>query len=357
MKQRAILAAILAAFFLLSGCVSAPPPAPAAPADSAPSAPASSADKDRAKALVQGGGDAGSRVPPVGAPVGAPVSSPATPAAAPVAADVPPPPPGKLTPEEEVYLQNYLARLNYMVYYDEDAGIEKIYAKTAVNQANRYLIERMGLSVLDFDQVEKNKKDQQAAYQAETGGAIDLIQYLAQKYNADAYVELSFTATPSASGGRFYATAQGSMKIFDTSTGTLLGSVAFQSPQVMNPVSQESAIANALAASVWNAMPKMTEQAKSLIQNSLARGIRYEILVQNTPDSKAMSDFRRALARQVREVEQVSYSAAETKLFVYTFQSRDKVEDAVYAAAERAGMQDLYLVFNRGKAFTFNTGR
>lgn len=354
MKQRALLAAILAAFFLLSGCVSAPPPAPPAPAASDSSSPASSADKDRAKALIQGGGDAGSQVPPVGAPV----SSPAAPAAAPAAAaDVPPPPPGKLSPEEEVYLQNYLARLNYMVYYDEDAGIEKVYAKTAVNQANRYLIEKMGLSVLDFDQVEKNKKDQQAAYQSETGGAIDLIQYLAQKYNADAYVEISFTATPSASGGRFYATAQGSMKIFDTSTGTLLGSVAFQSPQVMNPVSQESAISNALAASVWNAMPKMTEQAKTLIQGSLARGIRYEVTVQNTPDSKAMSDFRRALARQVREVEQVSYSAAETRLFIYTFQSRDKVEDAVYAAAERAGMQDMYLVFNRGKAFTFNTGR
>jgi hypothetical protein len=353
MKQRALLAAILAAFFLLSSCVSAPPPAPPAPAASDISAPASSADKDRAKALIQGGGDAGSQVPPVGAPVASTAAAPA-PAAS---ADVPPPPPGKLTPEEEAYLQNYLARLNYMVYYDEDAGIEKVYAKTAVNQANRYLIEKMGLSVLDFDQVEKNKKDQQAAYQSETGGAIDLIQYLAQKYNADAYVELSFTATPSASGGRFYATAQGSMKIFDTSTGTLLGSVAFQSPQVMNPVSQESAISNALSASVWNAMPKMTEQAKTLIQGSLARGIRYEILVQNTPDSKAMSDFRRALARQVREVEQVSYSAAETKLFIYTFQSRDKVEDAVYAAAERAGMQDLYLVFNRGKAFTFNTGR
>ena len=354
MKTSASLAAVLAALFLLSSCVSAPPPAPSAPAASDSSAPASSADKDRAKALIQGGGDAGSKVPPVGAPAAAP----ATPAAAPAAAaDVPPPPPGKLTPEEEVYLQNYLARLNYMVYYDEDAGIDKNYAKTAVNQANRYLIEKLGLSVLDFDQVEKNKKDQQAAYQSETGGAIDLIQYLAQKYNADAYVELSFTATPSASGGRFFATAQGSMKIFDTSTGTLLGSVAFQSPQVMNPVSQESAISNALTASVWNAMPKMTDQTKALIQNSLARGIRYEILVQNTPDSKAMSDFRRALGRQVREVEQVSYSAAETKFFVYTFQSRDKVEDAVYAAAERASLPDLYLVFNRGKAFTFNTGK
>ena len=234
MNKRVTFVAVLAALLLASGCVSAPPPAPAAPDSAAPS---SSADKDRAKALIQGGGDAG-------APAAAPAQQTPAPAAT-ASADVPPPPPGKLTPEEEAYLQNYLARLNYMVYYDEGAGIDKSFAKTAVNQANRYLVGQLGLSVVDFDQIEQNKKDQQAAYQAETGGAIDLIQFIAQKYNADAYVEISFTATPSAAGGRFYASAQGSMKIFDTSTAQLLGSVAFQSPQTMSPVSQEAAISNA----------------------------------------------------------------------------------------------------------------
>ena len=84
-----------------------------------------------------------------------------------------------MTPEEEAFLNNYLARLQYMVYYDEAAGIDAKSAKVAVNQANRFLIEKLGLSVVDFDQIEKNKKDQQTAYQAETGGSIDLIQYLA----------------------------------------------------------------------------------------------------------------------------------------------------------------------------------
>lgn len=348
MNKRVTFVAVLAALLLASGCVSSPPPASAAPESSAPS---SSADKDRAKALIQGGGDAGAA-----AKTPAPAASTTAPAAT-ASSDVPPPPAGKLTPEEEAYLQNYLARLNYMVYYDEGAGIDKSYAKTAVNQANRYLVGQLGLSVVDFDQIEQNKKDQQAAYQAETGGAIDLIQFIAQKYNADAYVEISFTATPSAAGGRFYASAQGSMKIFDTSTAQLLGSVAFQSPQTMSPVSQEAAISNAVAASVWTAMPKMTDQTKALIRNSLSRGIRYEVVIQNTPDSRAVSDLRRALARSVREVEQVSYSPGETKLYVYTFQTGDKVEDAVYAAAERAGLPDLYLVFSRGKLLTFNTGR
>ncbi|PKL07929.1 MAG: hypothetical protein CVV51_11595 [Spirochaetae bacterium HGW-Spirochaetae-7] len=343
---------------LLGSCVSSPPPAPkdtsqeTKPAATAPAS-TNSASKDRAIALVQGGGSSGSTAPAGAAPAG----TAARPAASPAeTVDMPPPAPGVMTPEEEAFLNNYLARLQYMVYYDEAAGIDAKSAKVAVNQANRYLIEKLGLSVVDFDQIEKNKKDQQTAYQAETGGSIDLIQYLAQKYNADVYVELSFSSTSSASGGKFYASAQGSMKIFDTSTAQLLGSVAFQSPQVMSTSSTESAIGNAVAASVWSAMPKMTDQTKVLVKNSMSRGIRYEILIQNTPDSRQMNNLRRALARVVREVEQVSYSPSETRMALYTFKSRDKLEDAMYDAADRAGLLDIYLVYSRGKAFTFNSG-
>ena len=355
MRRMSLVAVI---FVFLASCVStpAPEPAKAPPApEQAASAGSSQALKDRAAALVQGtSGTApapAASAPAVAAPA---VGTPAAPATATV--DVPPPAPGVLTPEEEAYLNNHLARLQYMVYYDEKAGIDPQSAKIAVNQANRYLIEKLGLSVVDFDQVEKNKKDSQAAYQAETGGSIDLVQYLAQKYNADVYVEVSFSATTSTSGGKFYATAQGSMKLYDTSTSQLLGSVAFQSPQVMSTTSLESAVGNAVAASVWNAMPKMTEQSKMLVKNSMSRGVRYELVIQNTPDSRQISTLRRSLGRSVREVEQISYSPAETKLAVYTFSSRDKVEDAVYDAADKAGLLDLYLVYSRGKLFTFNSG-
>jgi len=353
------LLTVAACAAILASCVSSPKPAAPSPAPAAApvSQPATSdssqAMKDRAVALVQGGasaspGSASASTGSVAPTTTASVSADTT--------DVPPPPPGVLTPEEEAYLNNYLARLQYMVYFDEKAGIDPQSAKTAVNQANRYLLEKLGLSVVDFDQIEKNKKDQQAAYQSETGGSIDLIQYLAQKYNADVYVEISFSSTSSTSGGKFYATAQGSMKIYDTSTAQLLGSVAFQSPQVMSTTSAESAVGNAVAASVWSAMPKMTDQTKMLVKNSLARGIRYEVVIQNTPDSRQISTLRRALAKLFREVEQVSYSPGETKLALYTFKSRDKVEDAFYDAADRAGLKDLYLVYSRGKAFTFNSG-
>lgn len=352
--MKARLFAALAAMAIASSCVSSPEPAKPA-GGAAQAAPAADPYKDRAIALVQGGGDAGSTVPPAstGTAGAAGSSTAVTPADT---GDAPPPPPGVLTPEEEAYLNNYLSRLQYMVYYDEKAGIDAQAAKTAVSQANRYLIEKLGLTVVDFDQIEKNKKDQLTAYQAETGGSIDLIQYLAQKYNADVYVELSFTTTTSTSGTRYYATAQGSMKLYDTSTAQLLGSVPFQSPQVMSTASVQAAITSAIATSVWTAMPKMTDQSKALVKGSLSRGIRYEVTIQVTPDSRMISTLRRTLAKSFREVEQFSYSSSETKLIVYTFKSRDKVEDGVYDAADRAGMPDLYLVFSRGKAFTFNSG-
>ncbi len=351
-----IPAAFLVALAAIAvSCASAPDPAPPGVGDaSGIPAQTDNAAKNRAKELVQGGLDAGS---PAAAASGD--SSAAQPEAAAQTAsiDQPPPLPGKLSPEEEAYLTSYLSRLNYMVYYDEDSLIDPPLAKRAVSMANRYLIEKMGLSVIDFDQIEKNKQDQQAAYRSETGGSIDMIQYLAQKFNADVYVELGFTVASETRDSKYYATASGSMKIFDVSTASLLGSIVIASGgAAMSPSSADAAATNAITAPIWQAMPKMIEQSKALIKNSLGRGIRYELILQGTPDSKSLSQFRRALARKVREVEQVSYSPALTKLFVYTFQAGDKVEDAAYDAADAAGMPDLNLIYARGKSYTFDTG-
>jgi len=330
----------IAAAVLIVSCASAPAP-------QAPAATAQSASSDRAKAIVQGGAE-------VGTPPAAP--APATQPASATSSDQPAPLPGQLTPDEQAYLQNYLARLNYMVYYNEDSKIDPKLAKVAVSQANRYLLEKLGLSVIDFDQIEKNKKDQQTAYQSETGGSIDLIQYLAQKFNADVYVEIDFALTSETKDNKYYASAQGSMKIYDTSTATLMGSVVLSSQTAFSPDSADAAATNAIASSVWIAMPKMIDQSKELLKNSLSRGIRYEVVIQKTPDSKQVSQLRRALAKKMREVEQVSYSAATTKLYLYTFQAGDKVEDAIYDAGSASGLNDLNLVYSRGKSLTFDSG-
>ncbi len=351
-----LLSAILASSLALIGCASAPPPAAA-----------SSPEKDRAKALVQGGLDAGQagQTAPAGAAAQAATggsgatadnSAAATPSEAPAATAATPAPQGQLSPAEATFLQNYLNRLNYMVFYNDKAQVDPKYARIAVSQANRWLIEKMGISVIDFDQIVKNKQDQAAAWQAETGGSIDIIQFLAQKFNADVYVELDFSITQGGKDGAYTASAQGSMKIYETSTATLLGSIAFSGQPAFSPSSLDAASSNAIAAAVWMLMPKVTEQTKALLANSLQRGIRYELILQKTPDSRVVSNFRRALAHSVREVEQVSYSPGETRLNVYAFLPGDKIEDAVYSAATQAGLRDINLVYQRGRSYTFDTG-
>ena len=343
-------ALLFTAAFILASCASAPPPA------------APSASKERAAALVQGGLDAGQTTeasPAPASPAEAAAQSPApavASAAQPEAPDLAPPAPGQLNPDETAFLQRYLNRLNYLVYYSEDAGVDPRIAKIAVSQANRYLIEKLGLSVIDYDQIERNKKDQAEAWKAETGGSISLIQYLAQKLNADVYVELDFSIASDSKPGAYTASAQGSMKIFETSTATMLGSIAFTSQPAFSPSSLEAAASNAIASSVWTLMPKVTAQAKELIANSLSRGIRFEVIIQKTPDAKAVSALRRALARKVREVEQISYSPETTRLDVYAFAAKDKIEDALYEAGNQAGFRDLNLVYMRGRSFTFDSG-
>ena len=231
------------------------------------------------KAIVQGGADAGTPLQQQLLPLQwQPSPWPPLPWTS------PPRPPAKLTPEEQAYLQTYLSRLNYMVYYNEDAKIDPKLAKAAVSQANRYLLEKLGLSVMDFDQIEKNKKDQQTAYESETGGSIDLIQYLAQKFNADVYVEIDFALTNETRDNKFYASAQGSMKIYDTSTATLLGSVVLSSQTAFSPNSADAAATNAIASTVWAAMPKMIDQSKELLKE--LAGSRHPLRSDSPKDSR-----------------------------------------------------------------------
>jgi hypothetical protein len=265
--------------------------------------------------------------------------------------------PGTLTPDEALFFQNYINRLSYLVYYDENSGLDPQLAKAAVSQANRYLIEKQGLSVIDFEQIQRNKEDQMSAYQAETGGSIDIITYIAQKLNADIYLEIDAKTTFGGGPGSWTGSAQGSMKIFDASTAALLGSISFLSPQTFSPVSPDAAMMNAITGSVWQSMPRVTEQAKALVGTATAtRGVRYELVLQNTPDPKAVSQFEKNLSRRVREVERLSYAPGETRFALYAFVPASRIQDAIYDAASVSGFPDCYLLYMRGRSYTFNTG-
>jgi hypothetical protein len=122
-------------------------------------------------------------------------------------------------------------------------------------------------------------------------------------------------------------------------------------------VSADAAMMNALAGIVWQSMPKVTEQSKMLMTNAVAsRGVRYELILQNTPDAKAISQFERNLSKKVREVERLSYAPGETRYAIYAFMPASRIQDAIYDASAVSGFPDSYLLYMRGRSYTFNTG-
>ena len=98
-------------------------------------------------------------------------------------------------------------------------------------------------------------------------------------------------------------------------------------------------------------------QARVYMEKVLERGIRYDLLVLNTPDPRMMSDFRRKLKRKVRSVKTVSASAEQTVYQVYLIGSIEDLEDTVYDVSETIpGFEGMERVYFRGKSITFTTG-
>jgi hypothetical protein len=260
------------------------------------------------------------------------------------------------TAEEKRFITRYLANMTYMVYFHEQAAEDPFYMKAAVGIANEYLTSN-AMETIDLEQVEKLKKDQQRVYEEETGESISMIQWIAQKLNADVYVEIDGRTTGETSAGKYYGQANITLKGFEASTGRLLGSQPWNSPRTFSTASEQAARINALQTSVYKAMPIVLEQAKAYMAKALAGGVKYEVIVQGSSDSKTMSDFRRKLRRQVRDVVTVSQTAEETKYNVFLLGSLEDLADKVLDVAEGVpGLEGMYQVVLRGKSVTFNTG-
>jgi len=260
------------------------------------------------------------------------------------------------TPEEKRFIARYLANMTYMVYFNEQAAEDPFYMKAAVGIANEYLTSN-ALEAVDLEQVERLKKDQQRVYEEETGESISMIQWIAQKLNADVYIEIDGRTSGESSSGKYYGQANITLKGFEASTGRLLGSQPWNSPRTFSTASEQAARVNALQTSVYKAMPIVLEQSKAYMAKALAGGVKYELVVQGSSDAKAMSDFRRKLRRQVRDVVTVSQTAEESRYNVFVLGSLEDLADKVLDVAEGVpGLEDMYQVVLRGKSVTFNTG-
>lgn len=264
---------------------------------------------------------------------------------------------GTAGPADRDFIRRYIDSMTYMVYFDAgSASAESFLLELGVGQANSYLASN-GFFAVDARQVERLKEDQRLVYEEETGRDISILQWVAQRLNADVYVELDATVSGSSERNTHYGQANISLRMFETSTGQLLGSVPYRSERSMSRVDQFDAQANAVQSAVYAAMPRMIEQSRALMEQSLSRGIRYEIVVQNTPDARMVGRFREVLRERVQSVETVSQSPDSTHLVVRHYGPLDEVEDLVYAAGDATpGMENIYQVIRRGKSLTFHSG-
>lgn len=261
------------------------------------------------------------------------------------------------TSEETALINEIIGNLTFMVYYDEDSAADPFLAKTAVGMANRYLSEN-GMEYVDLGQIEQIKKDQAAAYEDETGQAVTMVQWIAGKLNADIYIEIVVDANSNTKNNRYYGSASVSLKNFDASTAAGRGSSYYQTvPPAMSTVSEADALNNAVASATFNAIKNAVEQARAYTQKELTQGIKYDLVIQNTFDSRLMRNFMKKMERKVKSIKRVSTSPEETKYEVRLIGRIEDLEDLVYDVSEGlAGLEGMSLVYQRGNSITFDSG-
>lgn len=284
----------------------------------------------------------------------------------------------ELTEDERRFVRTYIDAMTYMVYHDAGsasdgnrdgrgngdtagdparaAAPDPFVLGSAVTQANSYLASQ-GQRVVQPGRVEELREERMMVLEQESGSAAGIIQWVAERLNADVYIELDARTNSSRDGDRYYATAHVTLRMFETSTGQLLGAVNRRSQRTFSRNSAEDAVLNAVQSATHQAMPEVFDQARTQMASYLSEGVPYELVMQNTPDARALSRFRRRLSDEVERVETVSQAAKQTVFRVRLYGSLNDLEDALYAVADTVpGFDQLYLVMKRGKQITVNTG-
>ena len=265
---------------------------------------------------------------------------------------------GDVTDKEREFIARYVDRMTYMVYFSEEAEEEIHFIKAAVGKANEFLVSK-ALDIIDAEQIERLKEDQQTVYEEETGESISIIQWIAQKLNSDLYIEIfGKTSGSSQLGGKHYGEATVELKAFDASTALLMGSASYTTlEKAFSQTSQEAARLNAIQAAVYKTMPRLVEQVKINMSKTLTRGIRYEMTIQKPLGDRVMSRFWSRLENKVRSIKSLSQSAEEVKYYVWYIGSLDQLKNLVYDITDTvSGLENMEMVLSRGKSITFNTG-
>jgi len=263
---------------------------------------------------------------------------------------------------EKAFITSYMDKMHFMVYIDEKTKVaasdEYLYRK-AVTFANDYLSKK-NFQVVLLDQIENLKKDHTALVEDVNGENLSVVQWLAQKLNADVYIVIDLLVQSEKRGTQFYAQANVSLTAFEASTGRMLASKSYNQLDKSIGSSEELAKTNAVAACINRIMEELLRTTREFMGKAIEQGIRYELYIVDTADSRTILGFIGRLKSQgqvVKGVESVYRTDTEGKYYVYMFGMPDDFESLIYSTAETVpGLEGLKLVSQRGKSFTFTTG-
>lgn len=273
--------------------------------------------------------------------------------ASPTGSAAPPEP----SPELSTRAKRDLDRMTYMASFATDSGLDPFLIESATTSANAYLADN-GIPYVDSSQVEALRKDQARVYEQESGKSVGILQWIAQRLRADVYIVIDGAVSGADRNGRYYGSADVTLRIFETSTGSGMGAASYQSLQPsVSLTSQREAVLNALRSSVYRAMGDAVRQAREAMARELASGISYDLIVLNTSDDRAMSAFAKSLALRAGDVRMLSWSPQETRYRVTFGGTASDLQDLVYETSQAVpGFSGMGLVTLRGRELTFDTG-
>ncbi len=262
--------------------------------------------------------------------------------------------------QDEQFIKTYLENLVYMVYIDEDTHVapeNKFLLKKAVAVANDYLTSHAMEAVL-LDEVEKLKQDQETLYQEDSGGDISVVQWLAQKLNADVYITLNLRITSETKRKNHFAQASITLTAFESSTGRLMGSKTYNQPEKsFSPTSEEEAKINAVEVSVKRIMRDIIDTSREYMKKALKKGIKYEVFLDGAGDSGVIGEFIDSLKRRVKDVQTVYRTDEQAKCYVWALVTNQDLEQLVLDTAKTIpGLEGMVTVSVRRKSLTFSTG-
>jgi hypothetical protein len=261
---------------------------------------------------------------------------------------------------EEQFIDEYLENMVYMVYIDESSQInpeDEFLMKKAIAVANNYLTSHSLEAVL-LEEVEKLKQDQEIISIETSGEDISVIQWLAQKLNADVYVTINLRVTGETKRKNHYAQASITLTAFESSTGRLMGSKNYNQPEKsFSSSSLEQAKLNAVEVSVKRTMEDIITTSENYMKKALKKGIKYEVFFEGAGDAEAIADFLNSLKDRVKDVETVYRTAEQAKCYVWALLTNQELEQLILDLAKTIpGLEGMITVSLRRKSLTFITG-